>query len=71
LYIVIMGADYKLIQSKIGSKQCVEHTVEKLVDLYNSPKWKMQVVDVDKIQFICKFCKSERVYKLKPERTLL
>jgi hypothetical protein len=64
-------SDYKLIQSCPSSKPCSHHPEQHLVDLYNDPNWQMEVVDIDKIQFKCIVCKSERVYKLLPEKTLL
>jgi thymidine kinase len=62
---------YKLIQNAESAICCSNHSNEFLKDLYNSSVWKMEVVDVDKIQFICQKCFSERVYQLLPEKTLL
>jgi hypothetical protein len=68
---------YKLIQAKTLETDCPVHAREFLLDLYNQANggpldtWKMQVVGVDKIQFRCQKCGSERVYKYIEEKTTL
>lgn len=59
-------AEYKLLQAKTLETDCPDHTLEFLKDLYNSETWEMKVVEVDKIQFRCLVCGSERVYQLLP-----
>lgn len=68
-----MPAQYKLIEARKHpqKKECSHHNSQKLVDLYNDPNWSMQVIDIDKIQFVCDTCESIRVYKLLSEKTLL
>jgi hypothetical protein len=68
---------YKLIQAKTLETDCSVHAREFLLDLYNQANgetpgpWKMLIVGIDKIQFRCSICGSERVYKILDEKTLL
>jgi hypothetical protein len=62
---------YKLIQSQEADKPCQEHTKQHLKDLYNDSRWTFDFVDMDKLKFVCTICKSERVYQLLPEKTML
>ena len=66
-------SEYKLIQHKEAEagKPCSHHAKQFVVDLYNDPNWKMEAVDVDKIQFTCIVCQSKRVYKILPEKVIL
>lgn len=56
--------DYKLVQAKLLETDCSHHKKQFLVDLYNSPEWGMKIVDLDKVEFRCRICGSERVYQL-------
>lgn len=62
---------YTLISTINGLHPCLEHKTEKIIDVYNSSKWQFKSVDTDKLKFICDKCKSERVYKINPEKVLL
>jgi hypothetical protein len=62
---------YSLISTITENNQCQEHKKENIADVYNSAKWKLTPVDVDKLKFICSKCKSERVYKINKQKVLL
>lgn len=62
---------YKLIQFIQGQTPCISHKVESIEDLYNTPTWQMDIVDIDKTKFECMLCSECRVYKIIPEKTLL
>ena len=62
---------YSLIQTIDGTTPCQEHKKENLADVYNSGKWHLTPVDVDKLKFICSKCKSERIYKINKQKVLL
>ena len=63
--------EYILIDGELSGKPCPHHATQKLVDCFNDPVWRIEPVDVDKIMFTCQICDTVRVYKLKPEKTLL
>ena len=66
-----MQPEYKQIDLKLGLNPCKIHDTEGILQLYNSPTWKMEVVQVDKVKFECVICNTCKVFKIIPEKVLL